>query len=53
MAGSLAENYTISAVHADLGRFGSVEDSGFKKVVGELRRWVEDTKSKREYRGAH
>jgi hypothetical protein len=34
---------TIHANHGDMVKFGSTEENGFKKVVGELTAWKPET----------
>ncbi|KAH8898103.1 hypothetical protein GQ53DRAFT_636354 [Thozetella sp. PMI_491] len=36
------ERYTISANHRDMVRFASAEEAGFKRLVGELSRWISE-----------
>jgi len=38
------ELYTVHASHRDMVRFGSAEDNGFKRLLGELIRWESQIK---------
>lgn len=36
----------IHAHHRDMAKFGSVDDPGYQEVTGEIRRWVENHRSR-------
>lgn len=46
------EGYTplsIHANHSDMVRFASSEDNGFRRLLGELQRWISQLDKEREY----
>jgi len=42
------ESGSIPASHSDMTKFESLSDVGFKRVVAQLQRWVEELRSMEE-----